>query len=124
MMTVPQEIRVGIVGIGTHFKEILLQALLAQDNVILSAFCDNSEEAQQWASSRFPHTAIVSDFMDDSFWDNIDCVICAASAKVHQATLQQAVIRQKHCFCEKPAALDASALDDIISKGIPSDLVI
>src|SRR3989344_4351420 len=124
MMTVPQEIRVGIVGIGTHFKEILLPALLAQDNVILSAFCDNTEEARQWAASRFPHTAVVSDYIDDDFWNQIDCVICASFAKVHQAILQQAVLRNKHCFCEKPAALDASGLDDIISKGVPSNLVI
>lgn len=47
MSTVPQEIKVGIVGIGTHFKEILMPALMAQDNVSLSAFCDTAEVAQQ-----------------------------------------------------------------------------
>ena len=124
MSTVPQEIRVGIVGIGTHFKEILMPALMAQDNVSLSAFCDTAEVARQWASSRFSNATVVADYMDDNFWDKIDCVICASFAKVHQAILQQAVIRKKHCFCEKPAALDASGLDDIISKGIPSNLVI
>jgi predicted dehydrogenase len=124
MATAPQEVRVGIVGIGTHFKDILLPALMAQDNVILSAFCDNAEKARQWASYRFQHATVVSDFTDDRFWDAIDCVICASFAKVHQAILEQAILRKKHCFCEKPAALDAAGLDGIISKGIPSNLVI
>lgn len=123
-MAVPQEVKVGVVGLGPHFKEILLPSLLAQDNVILSAFCDNNEEARRWVSSRFPHTTVAADFMDDSFWNQIDCVICASWPKVHQTILKEAVNRQKHCFCEKPAALDASALDEIINKGVPSNLVI
>src|SRR5438105_4997099 len=100
-MAIPQEIKIGIVGLGPHFREILMPALMAQDNITLSAFCDHSEEPRQWASSRFSHATIVTDFTDDKFWEKIDCVVCASWARVHQAVLQQAVNRNKHCFCEK-----------------------
>lgn len=123
-MPILQEIKVGVVGLGSHFKETLMPALLAQDNVMLSTFCDNVKEACHWVSVRFPNATVVADFTDDSFWNEIDCVVCASWPKVHQAVLQQAVNRKKHCFCEKPAAFDAKALDEIINKGIPSNLVI
>ena len=123
-MTVPQIVKVGVVDLGPHFREILLPALFAQDNVVIQSLCDNTEEARQWASSRFPHASIVSDFIDEKFWNEIDCVVCASWPKVHHAILKEAVNRKKHCFCEKPAALDSLILDEIIKLGIPSNIII
>lgn len=123
-MVVPQEIRVGVVGLGPHFKEILFPVLMAQNNVILSAFCDNDSNAREWVSSRFPQAVVVEDAVSSDFWDKIDCVVCCSWPKVHQIVLQQAVKLKKHCFCEKPAALEAAVLDDVIGEGMPHDLVI
>lgn len=123
-MTVPQEVKVGIVGVGPHFKEILLPAIISQDNISFSAFCDRDADLKEWVLARFPRAIVVDDITDSKFWDNIDCVVCCSWPKIHQAVLQQAVKLKKHCFCEKPAALDAIALDDVIGDGMPHDLVI
>lgn len=109
-------LRLGIVGIGPHFRETLFPALI-QTNFSLRAVCDTLPEAQQWASSKIGNCLVSSDFKDNSFWDNIDCVMCCSSPFVHEEVLARAITLKKPCFCEKPAASSSRALDSLIARG-------
>lgn len=123
MITDPTNIRLGVVGVGPHFRETLLSALLAQDNVMLTAFCDNTSEATQWVAARFPGAVITDQVTDVEFWGAIDCVICCSWPRIHEQVLVLAIEYGKHCFCEKPATSSASALDHILREQL-NNLVI
>ena len=114
----------GVVGLGIHFMETLLPALIGQHGVILSAFCDRSAEKLDWVKTRFSQAAITNQVSGADFWTAVDCVVCCSWPIVHEQVLMLAIDHGKHCFCEKPAATSVAALDQIIRKRGISDLVI
>ncbi len=118
-----QDIKVGVVGLGSHFKETLLPTLIGQKGVILSAFCDQSAERVQWVRPRFPQAVITDNLSGTDFWSAIDCVVCCSWPSVHEQVLKDAIDRGKHCFCEKPAASSATALGQILGKQRANGLV-
>ncbi len=111
-----KDLRVGVVGLGPHFRETLLPALVAQEGIVLSGFCDRSHEKLQWARKRFARAAFVPGVADSRFWNAIDCVVCCSWPGIHEQVLNLAIDHNKHCFCEKPAAANAAALDAIINR--------
>lgn len=122
-MTCSKDLRVGVVGLGPHFRETLLPALIGQDGVILSAFCDMNGTAREWVRVRFPHAVVTDQVSGQEFWSAIDCVICCSWPGIHERVLVLSIDHYKHCFCEKPAASSAAALDEILNQE-PRDLVI
>src|SRR3989344_4703879 len=115
-MTSSRELRVGVIGLGEHFREILLPALISQNNIILNAFCDRNSEKRAWAIKRFPN-AVVTDLASAiDFWAAVDCVVCCSYPEVHERVLALAIDHSVHCFVEKPAASKVGALDYLIDK--------
>lgn len=119
-----KNLRVGVVGLGPHFKETLLPALIGQEGITLKAFCDQDVVAREWVRARFPDALIVWHVSSADFWRSIDCVICCSWPVVHEQVLNLAIDYQKHCLCEKPAVSSASALSQILKKHLSTDLVI
>lgn len=117
-------IRVGVIGVGPHFQETLLPAVISQDNVVLSAFCDSSPEARAWISPRFPHAYVAENPEDDRFWKNIDCVMACSWPKIHEYAIERSIKERKHCFCEKPVAQSSRTLARIVRQRVPRELVI
>ncbi len=119
-----KNIRVGVVGLGPHFRETLLPSLVVQEGVILTAFCDTNVSSREWVTSRFPTAKIIHDVTDPAFWDLIDCVVCCSWPHVHEQVLVLASENQKHCFCEKPVATSLVAIDQVLQKPRSKNLVI
>lgn len=119
-----KNLRVGVVGLGPHFKETLLPALIGQEGITLKAFCDQDVAAREWVHARFPDALIVWHVSSADFWRSIDCVICCSWPGIHEQVLTLAIDHHKHCFCEKPAASTAAALDQILEKKQLEGLVI
>ncbi len=117
-------IKVGVEGIGPHFRETLLPALFSQHNVHLTAFCDLNVNSRSWAQIRFPGALITDQISDIRFWELSDCVVCCAWPQAHEQVLTLAIEHRKHCFCEKPVASSTKALDQVIQKQQPTGLVI
>ncbi len=113
---VPTDIRVGVVGLGPHFMETLLPALIGQPGIILAAFCDRSSEKLEWARARFSYAVITEDISSPEFWAAVDCVVCCSWPHVHERVLTLAIEHGKHCLCEKPVASSALTLGQILEK--------
>lgn len=73
---------------------------------------------------RFPHATIVEHVEDQAFWNRIDCVVCCSWPGAHEKALGLAIDYAKPCFCEKPAASNTAALDEIIQRLSSQQLVI
>lgn len=111
-----QDIRIGVIGLGPHFRETLLPALIGQEGIILSAFCDCTEYARSWIGKRFPGSYVTDSLSNIDFWTSIDCVVCCSSPQVHELVLGISYDREVHCFCEKPAAVSSENLLQIMKK--------
>lgn len=118
------DIKIGVVGLGPHFREILLPALISQDSVIMTAFCNHDVDAMNWVGKRFPNALITDQVSDKNFWDAIDCVVCCSWPSVHEQVLALAIDHSKHCFCEKPAASNVAQLNQVLQKHQPAGLII
>lgn len=104
-------VRIGIIGIGAHAREVIVPSLVALDQSDeVTAVCDSRAEARAWASSRFAKAYVAESIEDEEFWSRIDCVIACATPQVHEVVLAQAVKRRIHCLCEKPVGSSAATL--------------
>ena len=100
-------LRLGVAGLG-YWGPNLARNFAALPGVELAWVCDTSDERRAAAATRFPFaraTASIDDLLDD---DTLDAVVIATPVPTHADLAVQVLQAGKHCFVEKPLAVNVA----------------
>jgi predicted dehydrogenase/threonine dehydrogenase-like Zn-dependent dehydrogenase len=111
--TSPGGVQIGVVGAGNFARSVLLPALRKLE-VPLTGVATASPQSAQQTATRFGFGFAASDWrrvVDDP---NTTAVLVATRHDLHAAITAAALQAGKAVFLEKPMALDAASLDDLM----------
>ena len=113
----PQELRVGLVGLG-YWGPNLLRVLVDVQGAALRSICDCDEQRLEHFARRHPNVR-ASTCIDDLLGDpELDAVVLATPIHTHYDLALESLEAGKHTFVEKPLARsgeEAQALIDLAS---------
>jgi predicted dehydrogenase len=106
------EPRIGLIGAGAYARSVLIPAL-RKENATLAAVASGDGLAAADAAARlgFEAAATGAAILDD---DAIDAVVIATRHSSHAGLAAEALRRGKSVLVEKPLALNAEELDDVV----------
>ncbi|MGN6800199.1 MAG: Gfo/Idh/MocA family protein [Gaiellaceae bacterium] len=90
----------------------------------LTWLCDLDDEHLRTVGDRFPHaraTPNIDDLLSD---DSLDAVVIATPVPTHYALAKQALEAGKHVFVEKPPAMRAVEMDELVRLAEDGDRVL
>jgi predicted dehydrogenase len=90
----------------------------------LTWLCDLDEAQLQRVAARYPHaraTTAIDDLLAD---DSLDAVVIATPVPTHYPLAQQALEAGKHVFVEKPPAMRAVEMDELVRMSDDRGLVL
>jgi predicted dehydrogenase len=102
---------VGVVGLNYWGPNLVRNFEELAD---LTWICDLDEERRAELSARYPNaraTANIADLLAD---DALDAVVIATPVPTHHALAKQALEAGKHVFVEKPPAMHAVEMDELV----------
>ncbi|EST05101.1 Oxidoreductase, N-terminal [Kalmanozyma brasiliensis GHG001] len=113
-MSVPQKLRVGVVGAGEVTQVVHLPTLkFLSDQYAVTAICDVSKQAADHVAAKWSIPHVYTSSAEMVRQDDIDLVLVANSDEYHASCAIEAAQAGKHVFIEKPMALtrtDAKAI--------------
>ncbi len=86
--------------------------------------CDASPEAQAEFAERYPNARVTGDFAEMLADDELDAVVIATPVPTHYELAKQALEAGKHVFVEKPPAMRAVEMDELVTLAAARDLVL
>jgi len=120
-LTAPSPIRVGLAGLGywgpnlaRNFDE------LAQ----LEWLVDTSEERRSDAATRYPGARVAADIDAMLADESLDAVVIATPVPTHHELAKRALEAGKHVLVEKPPAMRAAEMDELVALAHDRDLVL
>jgi len=117
-------LRWGILGTARIARERLVPAIQASNNGTLAAIGSRSQTSADAFAKTYgiPHAFPTYDDLLNS--DEVDAVYIPLPTADHIAWTLKAIAAGKHVLCEKPIALHASQIDDVIKARDASGLVV
>jgi predicted dehydrogenase len=118
---VTADIRVGQVGVGAWGQYLLRNV---DDLADLAWICDAAEDRRSLFARRFPGARMTETFeqvLDDT---SVDAVVIATPVPTHYALAKQALEAGKHVFVEKPPAMRAHEMEDLVAVAADRGLVL
>ncbi|HZT91974.1 MAG TPA: Gfo/Idh/MocA family oxidoreductase [Gaiellaceae bacterium] len=112
---------VGVVGLNYWGPNLVRNF---DDLAQLTWLCDLDEERLQRLALRYPNarpTARVEDLLVD---ESLDAVVVATPVPTHYALAKQALEAGKHVFVEKPPAMRAAEMDELVALAARRDRVL
>jgi predicted dehydrogenase len=118
---VPAPTRIGVVGLN-YWGPNLVRNFdgLAE----LTWLCDLDDEHLQPLAERYPHARATNRFDDMLADDALDAVVIATPVPTHYALAKQALQAGKHVFVEKPPAMRAAEMDELVQLAADGDRVL
>ena len=114
-------LRVGQAGLGYWGKNL---ARNFDELADLRWLCDASPEAQSEFAERYPNARVTGDFAEMLGDDELDAVVIATPVPTHYPLAKQALEAGKHVFVEKPPAMRAAEMDELVALAAAKDLVL
>lgn len=108
------EISIGVIGAGQFAQGILLPALKAIAGVRFKSVATESGLTSLNVARKYRAESCTSDYHDVLNDASIDAVVVATRHDSHAAIVAAALRAGKHCFVEKPLAMNESELEDVI----------
>ncbi len=108
------EISIGVIGAGQFAQGILLPALKAIAGVRFKSIATESGLTSLNVARKYRAESCTSDYHDVLNDASIDAVVVATRHDSHAAIVAAALRAGKHCFVEKPLAMNESELEDVI----------
>ncbi len=108
------QLRCGVIGAGQFAKGVLLPALTAQPGVHLRAVCTASGFTSRHVGTKYGAEYCTSDPDEVIVDPNVDALIIATRHDQHARLAAAAIRAGKAVFVEKPLALDAAGLADVL----------
>jgi predicted dehydrogenase len=90
---------------------------------VLSWICDLDEKLLATASARHPGATATTSY-DELLASDVDAVAIATAVPTHYALAKQALEAGKHVFVEKPPAMRAAEIDELVNLAAERDLVL
>ncbi|MBA3844199.1 MAG: Gfo/Idh/MocA family oxidoreductase [Actinobacteria bacterium] len=90
----------------------------------LTWICDLDEQHLASISARHPTARATTSFEDLLGDDALDAIVIATPVPTHYALAKQALEAGKHVFVEKPPAMRAAEMDELVSIAAERDLVL
>ena len=114
-------IRVGVVGLN-YWGPNLVRNFdgLAE----LAWLCDLDDSHLRVVSERYPHARGTNDIDDLLADDTLDAVVIATPVPTHHTLAERALEAGKHVFVEKPPAMRAWEMDELVQLAAERDRVL
>jgi predicted dehydrogenase len=90
----------------------------------LTWLCDLDEKQLAQMASRYPDARTTTSFDDLLADDSVEAVVIATPVPTHYALAKQALEAGKHVFVEKPPAMRAAEMDELVELAEARDLVL
>jgi predicted dehydrogenase len=113
--------RVGIAGLGYWGPNL---ARNFDDLADLTWLCDLDGELRDRFASRYPSARVTGSFEEMLADDSLDAVIVATPVPTHHALAKQALEAGKHVLVEKPPAMRAAEMDELVALAAAEDRVL
>jgi predicted dehydrogenase/threonine dehydrogenase-like Zn-dependent dehydrogenase len=111
--------RVSFIGLGSYAKGVLLPALHNVPGVTLTTAVTSTGISAGHAGQKYGFSNIATDPVA-ALGEDTDLVFIATRHDTHARLAADALRAHKHVFCEKPLALDADGLADVIAAAEPA----
>ena len=113
--------RVGVVGLNYWGPNLVRNF---NDLAKLTWLCDLDEKQLAQIGARYPDAQTTTSFDDLLADDSLDAVVIATPVPTHYALAKQALEAGKHVFVEKPPAMRAPEMDELVSLAEAQDRVL
>ena len=113
--------KVAVAGLG-HWGKNLVRNF--DDLADLVALCDHSPEQQEAFGKRYPSARMYGDFGEMVEDPTIEAVVVATPVPTHYALSKQALLAGKHVFVEKPPAMHAEEMEELLALAQERGLVL
>ena len=104
--------KVGLAGLGYWGPNL---ARNFDELAELAWLCDLSDEQRARISSRYPDARLTADFDEMLADDSLDAVVVATPVITHAELAKRALEAGKHVFVEKPPALTAGEVEELVA---------
>jgi predicted dehydrogenase len=91
---------------------------------VLSALCDLDPELRERYASRYPNARMYDDFDELLADDEISAIVIATPVPTHYVLARSALAAGKHVLVEKPPAMRAAEIDELVASAAERDLVL
>ena len=112
---------IGVVGLNYWGPNLVRNF---NDLAELTWLCDLDEAQLAQIGSRYPHAQTTTNIDDLLADDSLDAVVIATPVPTHYALAKQALEAGKHVFVEKPPAMRAAEMDELVSLAEAQDRVL
>jgi predicted dehydrogenase len=113
--------RVGLVGLGYWGPNL---ARNFDELADLAWLCDASEEKRAEFARRYPNARMTGSFADLLADDSVEAVVVATPVPTHYGLAKEALEAGKHVMVEKPPAMRAAEMDELVAIAAERDLVL
>lgn len=120
----PGEIRVGVIGAGQFAQGVLLPALKKVSGVRFHGFATGSGLTSVNVARKYGASVCTSEYHELLADPGVSAVLIATRHNTHAQIVVDALRAGKHCFVEKPLALDEAGLEEIIAAHAVSSAVL
>ncbi|MBM3210898.1 Gfo/Idh/MocA family oxidoreductase [Candidatus Poribacteria bacterium] len=109
-----KKLKIGIVGVGSHAYRNVLPAMNYLP-INLKAICDINLERAQITASQYGVNSVYTDSREMYENEDLDAVFICVSAQLHPMLACQAFDAGLHVWLEKPPAMRAKEVEDMIA---------
>jgi predicted dehydrogenase len=113
-------VRVGLAGLGYWGPNL---ARNFDDLADLTVLCDANEERRAEFAPRYPGAQMTGDF-DELLASDVDAVVVATPVPTHYELAKRALEAGKHVLVEKPPAMQAVEMDELVAIAAERDLTL
>jgi predicted dehydrogenase len=113
-------LRVGQVGLGYWGRNL---ARVFDDEADLAWLCDASEPLQEEFARRYPNARVTGEF-EEMIASDVQAVVIATPVPTHYPLTKAALEAGKHVFVEKPPAMRAAEMEELIGLAEAHGLVL
>jgi predicted dehydrogenase len=113
-------LRVGQVGLGYWGRNL---ARVFDDEADLAWLCDASEPLQEEFARRYPNARVTGEF-EEMIASDVEAVVIATPVPTHYPLSKAALEAGKHVFVEKPPAMRAAEMEELIGLAEAHGLVL
>jgi predicted dehydrogenase len=113
--------RVGVVGLNYWGPNLTRNF---DELAALTWICDLDDELRARQAARYPSAQATADYADLLADDTLDAIVVATPVPTHYALAKQALEAGKHVFVEKPPAMRAAEMDELVELAAARDRVL
>ncbi len=113
--------RIGVVGLGYWGPNLVRNF---DELAELTWLCDLDPGLRERFAARYPNARVTGDYAELLADDAVDAVVVATPVPTHHALAKQALEAGKHVLVEKPPAMRAAEMDELVELAAARDLVL